>query len=136
MVIVAGRSTRALGITSMRPFPRDIRGFVVLMLASTVVFGAEVRKPVIPQSEAECVRAGGSWTVLGLPYPDKSKVCDLPATDKGKSCTDSKECQGICEPPESATDGAPASGACSDYVSNFGNVRQLKRGKVESLHVE
>jgi hypothetical protein len=120
----------------MSPSPRQIVLTVVLALIGAGAFGAEVRKPVVPKSEAECLRAGGSWTVLGLPYPDKPKMCDLPATDKGKSCTDSKECQGICEPPESVAIGASASGACSAYVSNFGNVRHLKGGKVESLNVE
>ena len=29
-------------------------------------------------------------------------VCALPATDAGKSCSDSRECQGTCELPDSA----------------------------------
>ena len=120
----------------MRPSTRQILLTVVIALIGVGALGAEVQKPVIPKSVAECVRAGGDWTVLGLPYPNKPKMCDLHTTDKGKSCTDSKECQGICEPPEGAADGTSASGTCSEYVSNFGNVRRLKDGKVESLNVE
>jgi hypothetical protein len=111
-------------------------GIVVLAVGCATVSYTEVKKPVMPKTEAECLAAGGDWTTLGLPYPNKPKVCDLKAADKGKPCTDSRQCQGICVPPEGAADGSTVSGQCSAYVRNYGNVRWVKDGKVESLNVE
>ena len=107
-----------------------------LAIAGCAHFAVPVAKPVIPESEAECIAMGGSWTTLGLPMPDKPKTCDLKATDSGKSCTDSNECQGICIAPESAHAGSRATGQCSVYLSNFGNIRQVTGGVVEELNVE
>ena len=97
---------------------------------------ATVTKPVVPQSAAECAARGGNWTTLGLPYPGKPKVCDLKATDSGKVCSDSSECQGSCVAPDSIASGAKAIGTCSAYVSNFGNVKLVEHGKVVLLNVE
>jgi hypothetical protein len=97
---------------------------------------ATVAKPSIPQSEAECGARGGNWTTLGLPYPGKPKVCDLKATDSGKVCSDSSECQGLCVAPDSVASGLKANGTCSAYLSNFGNVRVVEHGKVGLLNVE
>ena len=95
-----------------------------------------VAKPVIPQTESDCIAKGGSWTTLGLPMPDKPKTCDLKASDSGKFCTDSSECQGICMASESALVGSRTTGQCSVYLSNFGNVRQITKGVVEDLNIE
>ena len=97
---------------------------------------ATVAKPSIPQTAAECTARGGAWTTLGLPYPGKPKVCDLKATDSGKVCSDSSECQGSCVAPDSIASGSKASGTCSAYVSNFGNVKLVEHGKVVLLKVE
>ena len=96
----------------------------------------EVHKPGIPKSEAECLAAGGHWTTLGVPIPNKPKVCDLKATDKDKPCTDSKQCQGFCLAPEKAAVGSAAVGHCSEYLRNYGNIRWVRDGKVEGLDVD
>ncbi len=97
---------------------------------------ATVAKPSIPQTEAACGARGGNWTTLGLPYPGKPKVCDLKATDSGKVCSDSSECQGSCVAPDSVASGLKTTGTCSAYVSNFGNVKLVEHGKVVLLNVE
>jgi hypothetical protein len=97
---------------------------------------ATVAKPSIPQTEAECNSRGGNWTTLGLPYPGKPKTCDLKATDSGKVCSDSNECQGSCAAPDGVANGVKAMGTCSANVANFGNVRLVEHGKVELLNVE
>ena len=95
-----------------------------------------VVKPTIPTTEAECLARGGSWTTLGLPMPDKPKTCDLKATDSGKNCSDSKQCQGVCLAPAGVAAGTAASGSCSPYVANFGNVSMVTNGIVEQVNVE
>ena len=95
-----------------------------------------VSKPATPQTAAECSAHGGNWTTLGLSYPGKPKVRDLKTTDSGKVCSDSSECQGSCLAPERVVSGLHAIGTCSAYVSNFGNIRLVEHGKVESLNVE
>lgn len=97
---------------------------------------ATVAKAAVPQTAAECGARGGNWTTLGLSYPGKPKVCDLKTTDSGRVCSDSSECQGSCLAPDSVSSGLKAVGTCSAYVSNFGNVKLLKHGKVELLNVE
>lgn len=107
-----------------------------LFLAGCAHSASPVAKPVIPQTEAKCIAEGGSWTTLGLPMPDKPKTCDIKATDSRKSCTDSNACQGICVAPKSSEPGSRATGKCSAYLSNFGNIRQVSGGTVEELNVE
>ncbi|NKF24114.1 hypothetical protein G7Y82_17515 [Solimonas sp. C16B3] len=97
---------------------------------------ATVEKPSIPQSEAECDARGGNWTTLGIAYPGKPKVCDLKTTDAGNVCSDSSECQGSCRAPEHVAVGLEASGTCSAYASNFGNILVVEHGSVRSLTVE
>ena len=38
-------------------------------------------------------------------YTINTSMCSWPTKDAGKSCTDSKQCEGICNPPPSATKG-------------------------------
>jgi hypothetical protein len=112
------------------------RMVICLLLAGCAHSPAPMAKPSIPQTQAECIAKGGSWTTLGLPMADKLRTCDLKATDSGKSCTDSSECQGICVAPPSAQAGSRVTGQCSVYLSNFGNIRQVTDGVVEELNVE
>lgn len=117
---------------------------VLVLIIAPLIIGAcaasrlagTVTKPTIPQTAAECAARGGNWTTLGLTYPGKPRVCDLKATDSGKVCSDSNECQGSCVAPDSVPNGAKASGTCSAYVSNYGNVRLVEHGKVVLLNVE
>lgn len=68
---------------------------------------------VVPSdNEQDCLDQGGAWGPQGRAQTD---MCDLPATDAGKSCTDSSQCQGLC-----LASGTPATGACSPRTINFG----------------
>ena len=118
-----------------------IRAFVVFSAVavagcSQVGSAAVVAKPTIPTTEATCLARGGSWTTLGLPMPDKPRTCDLKSTDAGKACTDSDQCQGACIAPVGAISGKPASGSCSAYLANFGDVLLVTDGVVERVNVE
>jgi hypothetical protein len=120
-------------------FLRVLAVTIVPLMASACAgpkLAATAARPAIPQTAAECAARGGNWTTLGLPYPGKPKVCDLKATDSGKVCSDSSQCQGSCIAPDSVASGVKASGTCSAYVSNFGNVKLVEHGKVVLLNVE
>lgn len=41
---------------------------------------------------AQCLRQGGRWEVLGFSGPG----CNLPTSDGGKPCSDSRVCEGLC----------------------------------------
>ena len=128
-------SVRPHNMTLLRVLVSIIVPLVVSACAGTRS-AATVAKPAIPQTAAECAARGGSWTTLGLPYPGKPRVCDLQATDSGKVCSDSSECQGSCLASDSAASGVKTTGTCSAYVSNFGNVKLVEHGKVVLLNVE
>ena len=96
----------------------------------------EVAKPQVPTNEADCLQRGGAWTTLGLPMPGKAKVCDLKTKDAGKSCTDSKQCEGVCLADKDAEEGASTAGACSAYVAEFGTYKRVTAGKVQKLSVQ
>jgi len=119
-----------------------LRMMVLITFALTVSACASQRlvvtvaKPSIPQTKAECDARGGNWTTLGLPYPDKPKMCDLKTTDSGHACSNSSECQGLCMAPDGVANGLKTIGKCSAYVSNFGNVKRVEHGKAEWLNVE
>jgi len=87
-----------------------------------------VVKPDIPQTEQECLARGGNWTHIGL--PGMPKRCDLKATDGGKKCTDSSQCEGECMAPEAAQEGDTIEGSCSEYILVFGCKRFVEDGRV------
>ena len=69
--------------------------------------------PVVPpNNEQDCLDQGGTWGPQGRAQMD---LCDLPAIDAGKSCTDSSQCQGLC-----FASGTPSTGTCSPRTLNFG----------------
>ncbi len=69
--------------------------------------------PVVPpNNEQDCLDQGGTWGPQGRAQMD---LCDLPATDAGKPCTDSSQCQGLC-----FASGTPSTGTCSPRTLNFG----------------
>lgn len=80
--------------------------------------------------EAECLAQGGRWEVLGFSGPG----CNLPSSDGGKSCTDSKDCEGLClaDKDEIDAQGDELTGVCSQWQSHFGCYMILeKRRDVE-----
>lgn len=127
----------ATGVPSMQ-LPRRV---AIVLLVSVVGCSQQpvlqaVEQPIVPTTEAECLARGGSWMTLGLPMQGKPKVCDLRATDAGKACTDSRQCQGACIAPGAAAAGAAVIGACSEYVKSFGNLSLVNNGIVEQLNAE
>ena len=82
------------------------------------------------------MRSDGQMTGFHTNRERAPKVCDLKATDSGKVCSDSSECQGSCVTPDSIASDSKASGTCSAYVSDFGNVKLVEHGKVVLLNVE
>ena len=69
--------------------------------------------PVVPpDNEQDCLEQGGTWGPQGLA---QTEMCDLPATDAGKPCTDSSQCQGLCFASDT-----PSTGTCSPRTLNFG----------------
>jgi hypothetical protein len=116
--------------------PGDDLTRTVRLGSSATASYTDVQQPIIPDTETECIAAGGHWTALGLPRPNKPKVCDLKATDKGKPCTDSRHCQGTCISPQGAKLGDPVVGSCSEYLLNYGTVCRVREGKVECLAVD
>ena len=97
---------------------------------------AESEKPAVPDTEKACLAAGGSWTTLGLPYPDKPKMCDLKTTDSGKSCEASDQCQGVCLAPKNAPEGSKAAGSCSTYLTEWGCYFVVEQNEVQRICVE
>jgi hypothetical protein len=56
--------------------------------------GAEATAtPATPQDRAACEALGGKWGRIGL---NPREQCNLPATDAGRECSSSSECEGLC----------------------------------------
>lgn len=108
---------------------------LLVVFSRTTAFAAKEMR-VLPQSQAECEAAGGAWTVLGLPFPGKPASCDLKAKDAGKSCSDSKECEGLCLAPAASKAGSRTTGLCSTYIGNFGNIHSVEAGTVRDWNIE
>lgn len=108
---------------------------LLVAIPGTTAFAAKEMR-ALPQSQAECEAAGGAWTVLGLPFPGKPASCDLKAKDAGKSCSDSKECEGLCLAPAASKAGSRTTGLCSTYVRNFGNIHSVEAGTVRDWNIE
>ena len=82
-------------------------------LPPLIVTSQPTAGPVVPpNNEQDCLDQGGTWGPQGLAQMD---MCDLPATDAGKSCTNSSQCQGLC-----LANDTPSTGTCSPRTLNFG----------------
>ena len=82
-----------------------------------------------PASRSECEAAGGTWGRYGL---RQLEMCDLPAPDAGKACTDAKDCaSGACVAPEAAPEGSQGSGTCHARMTLLGTcLKQVRSGVV------
>ena len=49
--------------------------------------------PATPQDQASCEALGGKWGRIGL---GPREECNLPASDAGKECLSSSDCEGLC----------------------------------------
>ena len=70
----------------------------LLILAALVVsprsLASEAGAPPAPTTREACLAAGGAWD--GVSGRGHVHGCNLPTSDGGKACTDSKECEGLC----------------------------------------
>jgi hypothetical protein len=79
----------------------------------------------VPKDKESCIAKGGVWKKMGIrPFEE----CNLPTTDKGKPCTHSKECEGVClakltdDMRKKGMRGAlfKSNGFCSEYLKVLG----------------
>lgn len=82
-----------------------------------------------PATEEECVAKNGVWAIHGL---SPMKSCNLPTSDKGKTCTDVDECEGTClgDVPTAS------SGTCSEWRLTFGCHVVLMQGNARQICVD
>lgn len=92
-------------------------------------------KPLLPDTEADCARVGGWWERRGLP-PGGPYVCDLPATDARKICTDNLQCEGRCLVAADLPKGDPAIGSCSESIRTYGCFKEIEGGVVQHVCVD
>ena len=78
-------------------------------------------------TRAECEAAGGKWGRFGL---RQRELCDLPAPDAGKACTDSKDCASACIAPDNAPVASSAEGKCYGRMLLLGTCLKQVRGGV------
>jgi hypothetical protein len=55
--------------------------------------GGATATPSAPQDQASCEAQGGRWGRIGR---SPREQCNLPASDAGKQCLSSSECEGLC----------------------------------------
>ncbi|MEZ5535238.1 MAG: hypothetical protein R3F02_06395 [Thiolinea sp.] len=85
--------------------------------------------PAVNDAES-CKQAGGDWVRGGLAG---QYGCVYPATDAGKTCTDSDQCQYRClaRPEDQLEIGQKATGQCQADSSPFGCRTEIKNGMAE-----
>ena len=104
------------------------RRFVRAAMSGVTVLALASSAATAPGTRAECEAAGGKWGRFGI---RQQELCDLPATDAGKPCKDSKECAAACVAPDSAAVGSAADGTCYGRTLVLGTcLRQMREGIV------
>lgn len=81
----------------------------------------EPGEPVMPgekDTPESCAAKGGDWQTRMA-----GQFCNERASDGGKPCMDSDECEGACLESE------PGKGACSEYQTVFSCVTLIEDGK-------
>ena len=71
-----------------------------------------------PQDAADCGAQGGIW--LGSMGMSDTPGCRMPNADAGHACTDSGQCDGLCEAPDGTKEGARIPGRCTDHRPALG----------------
>ena len=87
-------------------------------VAGLIVFAAACSTAGAQGTRAECEAAGGKWGRFGL---RQQELCDLPAPDAGKACTDSKDCASACVAP----DAAPVASSAEEVLRPHAAARHL-----------
>jgi hypothetical protein len=113
------RPGRALAVERWR-FMRAAVAGVILFAAACSTAGAQ-------GTRAECEAAGGKWGRFGL---RQRELCDLPAPDAGKPCTDSKDCASACIAPDTAPVASSSEGKCYGRMLLLGTCLKQVRGGV------
>ena len=83
--------------------------------------------PDTRQAEEACEARGGIWDRFGKL---QAKRCNLPTTDAGQPCSDSRACEGWCVAPEAADVESSVTGSCDTRVLRFGCFNELDQGTV------
>ena len=98
-----------------------------LVVGGLVLLAAAGSAPAQTTREA-CEAAGGKWGRFGL---RQRELCDLPAPDAGKPCTDMKDCASACIAPEAAPVASRAEGTCYARMLLLGTcLKQVRAGVV------
>jgi hypothetical protein len=93
-----------------------------------------------PEEKASCENQGGKWGPLG--GLANQTGCNIPYSDGGKTCSDSRQCQGECiveddlvsilkgKPVKEFRPGQPVTGICTSWRIMFGCFTYVRKGKV------
>jgi hypothetical protein len=106
--------------TTGRYTARSAVGSLILLVAACSAAPAQ-------STRAECEAAGGKWGRFGL---RQQELCDLPAPDAGKACTDSKDCASACIAPDAALVASTSEGKCFGRMLLLGTCLKQVRGGV------
>lgn len=111
--------------------------FWVLALFGETAYAFELKehKQSEVKTEAECRKLGGTWWSPGMPGNPRPKICDLPTKDKGKSCTDTSECEGYCLSSKIFGISFSTKGKCSGSVYLVGCKKVLEAGSEKEICV-
>ena len=96
-------------------------------VAGLILFAAACSTAGAQGTRAECEAAGGKWGRFGL---RQQELCDMPAPDAGKACTDSKDCASACVAPDAAPVASSAEGKCYGRMLLLGTCLKQVRGGV------
>ena len=81
------------------------------------------------ETEKVCERHGGNWDKIGR---QQAYACVLPASDAGKICKDSSECEVACVTENNQVGaGQKVSGVCLESTDLFGCKAYVSQGIVE-----
>lgn len=81
---------------------------------------------LIPENKEGCEAKSGKWGKIGF---DSKKQCNLPTSDGGKECLNSKECEGNCI-AESPKD---KNGKCTFWKITVGCFYPVEKGIVKDI---
>ncbi len=96
-------------------------------VAGLILLAAGCSAAAAQGTRAECEAAGGKWGRFGL---RQRELCDMPAPDAGKACTDSKDCASACIAPDAAPVASASEGKCHGRMLLLGTCLKQVRGGV------
>lgn len=85
-----------------------------------------------PRNKESCEKIGGAWGPAGL-FPEE--ICShIPASDFGKICTHSNQCQGYCSAEE--YEPSTGKGKCSKYSATLGCRKEIIESKIIDVCID